>query len=272
MLPFALNHMTAPRLGWQALLDLSASLDCIGVEFRTDLPGKLFGGADPAVVRAAAKAKGQRIVGLAQLCLFNDWSDARRSEAEALMGIASALGAEGLALIPRNDNQGMADGVRQAALKTALRELLPMLRAHGLKGMIEPLGFEICSLRSKAEAVEAIEAVGGADTLKLVHDTFHHYLVGNGAIFPEHTGIVHVSGVTDRSVAVSDLRDGHRVLVDADDRLGNVAQIGALREAGYIGPISFEPFAASVHALADFAAPLRASMQFITAGVADKAA
>lgn len=88
----------APRLGWQALLDLSAGLGCIGVEFRSDLPGKLFGGTDPAVVRAAAAAKGQHIVGLAQLCLFNDWSDARRSEAEALMGIASALGAEGLAL------------------------------------------------------------------------------------------------------------------------------------------------------------------------------
>jgi len=138
--------------------------------------------------------------------------------------------------------------------------------------MIEPLGFEICSLRSKAEAVEAIAAVGGADTFKLVHDTFHHYLAGGGAIFPEHTGIVHVSGVTDTSVAVSDLRDGHRVLVDANDRLGNVGQIRALREAGYRGPISFEPFAASVHALADFKAPLRASMQFITAGVAAKAA
>jgi len=126
--------------------------------------------------------------------------------------------------------------LRRAALKTAFGEVLPMLRAHGIMGMIEPLGFEICLLRSKA--------MGGADTLKLVHDTFHNHLVGGGAIFPDHTGIVHVSGVTDTSVAVSDLRDGHRVLVDAVDRLGNVGQIRALG----------------------------ASMQFITARVVAKAA
>lgn len=272
MLPFALNHMTAPRLGWQAFLDLSARLGCIGVEFRNDLPGKLFDGAGFAEVGRAAKARGQRILGLAQLTMFNDWSEARRAEAEALMGIAAAIGAEGIALIPRNDNLGNADGVRQPALKTALRELLPMLRAHGLKGMVEPLGFEICSLRSKAEAVEVIEALSGADTLKLVHDTFHHHLVGGGAIFPEHTGIVHVSGITDPSLSLSDMRDGHRVLVDAADIMGNVAQIAALRDAGYSGPISYEPFAASVHALADPEGPLRASMQFITAGVGAKAA
>jgi 2-keto-myo-inositol isomerase len=121
-------------------------------------------------------------------------------------------------------------------------------------------------LRSKAEAVECIEALGGADSLKIVHDTFHHHLVGGGPIFPEHTGIVHISGVTDKSVSVSDMRDGHRVLVDADDRLGNVAQIRALRAGGYTGALSFEPFSATIHALADFEGPLRTSMEFITAG------
>lgn len=272
MLPFALNHMTAPRLGWEAFADLAARIGCIGVEFRNDLPGVLFDGADTATVKAGMKARGLRVLGLAQLTMFNDWSEARRDQAEALMQIAAGIGAEGIALIPRNDNQGNADGVRQSALKTALRELLPMLRTYGLKGMVEPLGFEICSLRSKAEAVECIEALSGADTLKIVHDTFHHHLVGGGPIFPHHTGIVHVSGVTDSSVPVSDMRDGHRVLVDADDRLGNISQINALLAAGYRGPISYEPFAASVHALADVEGPLRASMGYILAGMATKAA
>jgi 2-keto-myo-inositol isomerase len=46
-----------------------------------------------------------------------------------------------------------------------------------------------------------------------------------------------------------------------------VVQINALRSAGYTGPISYEPFAASVHALADAGPVLRASMQFISTGV-----
>ena len=40
MLPFALNHMTAPKLGWEPFLDLAKALGCVGVEFRNDLPGK----------------------------------------------------------------------------------------------------------------------------------------------------------------------------------------------------------------------------------------
>ena len=78
--------------------------------------------------------------------------------------------------------------------------------------------------------------------------------------------------MTDPAVAVADMRDGQRVLVDGQDRLGNVAQIAALLAAGFAGPISYEPFAASVHALDDAESALRASMEFITAGLAAKAA
>jgi 2-keto-myo-inositol isomerase len=146
--------------------------------------------------------------------------------------------------------------------------LLPMLKSHGLKAMVEPLGFAVCSLRYKDILADAIDAVGGDGTYFMVHDTFHHHLAGGGGIFPELTGIVHVSGVTDPSVSVDDMRDGHRVLVDANDRLGNVAQIAALCAAGYTGPISYEPFAASVHDLADPRAALAASMEFIRQGIA----
>lgn len=272
MLPFALNHMTAPRLGWEAFLDLAASLGCVGVEFRNDLPGALFGGAGPARVGNATADRKLRFLALAEVKMFNDWSDAKRAEALALIEIAVAAGAEAVSLIPRNDGIATAPAERKAALRLALTELLPMLRAHGLKAMIEPLGFEVCSLRLKSEAVEAIEALGATDTYRLVHDTFHHHLAGGGPIFPDHTGIVHVSGVTDPALAVAEMRDGDRVLVDALDRLGNVAQINALRAGGYGGPISYEPFAASIHALADPAAALRASMDFIASGVAARAA
>ncbi len=267
MLPFALNHMTAPKLAWEAFLDLAQSLGCVGVEFRNDLPGKLFDGAGPATVKAAVKARGLRLLALAEVKMFNDWSDAKRAEAEALMQIAVAAGAEAVSLIPRND--GVATDRKDSfkVTETALRELLPMLKAHGLKAMVEPLGFAVCSLRYKDVLAEVIHTVGGVGTCFMVHDTFHHALAGYGPIYPDLTGIVHVSGVKDQ-IYLDDMRDPHRVLVDADDMLGNVAQIRALRAAGYTGAISYEPFAPSVHDLANPGPALAASMKFIRKGVA----
>jgi 2-keto-myo-inositol isomerase len=166
----------------------------------------------------------------------------------------------------------MGNGERQANLRVALRELKPMLEDHDLVGMVEPLGFEICALRYKAEAVEAIEALGARGRFKLVHDTFHHHLAHGGPIFPEHTGIVHLSGVVDPSLAVDEMGDQHRVLVDGSDRLGNVAQIAQLQAAGWHGPLSFEAFAPETHALHDPVSSLRHSMDFIQAQLAAKAA
>lgn len=267
MLPFALNHMTTPKLGWLDFLDLAQSLGCVGVEFRNDFKTALFDGADPAEVGAAAKARGLRILALAEVKMFNDWSDAKRAEAEALMKIARACGAEAISLIPRNDNAATSRADSRQVTETALSALLPMLQSYGLKAMVEPLGFEVCSLRYKDILAEVIEAIGGKGTYYIVHDTFHHALAGGGPIYPDLTGIVHVSGVKD-SIYVGDMRDPHRVLVDADDLLGNVAQIRALRAAGYTGAISYEPFAASVHDLADPKSALTASIEFIRAGVA----
>lgn len=266
MLPFALNHMTAPKMGWEAFLDLTAGLGAIGVEFRNDLKGPLFGGDDPAKVGAAVRARGLRFLALAEVKMFNDWSDAKAAEAEALMQIAVAAGAEAISLIPRNDGIATDRADSRRITETALREILPMLKAHGLKAMVEPLGFDICSLRYKDVLADAIDVVGGVGTYFMVHDTFHHALAGFGPIFPEMTGIVHVSGVKEM-IALDDMRDPHRVLVDADDVLGNVAQIRALRAAGYTGPISYEPFAPSVHDLTDPKAALAASMEFIRSGV-----
>ena len=264
MLPKALNHMAVPGLRYDGMLTLAASLGCVGVEFRNDLPGALFDGDSPETVAAAARAAGLRILALAEVKSFNDFSEAKLTEARALCEVARACGAEAISLIPRNDNLGTGNGERQANLRLALRELAPLLQEFGLIGLIEPLGFEICALRSKAEAVDAIEALGGTSTFKLVHDTFHHHLAGEAEIFAAHTGIVHISGVTAADVGVADMQDAHRVLVDQNDRLGNIAQLEQLIDAGYDGPMSFEPFAPEIHALGAPAAALAESFKFIT--------
>lgn len=263
MIDFALNHMTVARLSFRELVALAKTLGCVGIEVRNDLPQPLFDGMDPAEGGAFVRDAGLRLLAVAEVKRFNDWSSDKEAEALALMKIAKAAGAEAVSLIPRNDNLGMGNGERQANLRIALKALKPMLEDHGLVGMVEPLGFEICALRYKSEAVEGIEAVGGKGRFKLVHDTFHHTLAHGGPLFPEHTGIVHVSGVVDQEVGINDMRDPHRVLVTPGDRLGNLDQIAALQAAGWKGPVSYEAFSPEVHALTDPEAALRASMEYI---------
>src|SRR5215510_444096 len=127
MLPIAINHMTVPGLRYDALLALAKRLKCIGVELRNDLSRPLFDGDAPDVVGQNAKDRGLRIVGLSQVYPFNDWSDARRKEVDALIRAALACGAETISLIPRNDGKGLGHGERLANLRVALREIAPML-------------------------------------------------------------------------------------------------------------------------------------------------
>lgn len=266
---FALNHMSAPRLDTRGFLDLAASLGCVGVELRNDLADKkltdrpFFDGEAPQAIGEYARAKGLRLLGLSEAYGFNDWSDEMRSKVALLIDQAKASGAETISLIPRNGGKQADDSERLDNLRIALRAILPMLDDADMVALVEPLGFTTSTLRLKSEAVEAIEDVGGTKRYKLVHDTFHHYLAGGGPLFPEHTGIVHISGVVDATLAADEMQDDHRILVDAHDRLGNIEQIKALKAAGYNGAFSFEPFAQSVHAHADIGGALRDSMALI---------
>jgi len=264
--------MTVARKTYAELLDLAAGLGCVGDEVRIDLGQPLFDGIDPASAGAMARDKGLHILALAEVKRFNDWSSDKAQEARALMGVAQTAGAQAVSLIPRNDNLGLNEGERQANLRVALRELLPMLRDHGLKGLVEPLGFETCALRQKREAVDAIRALDATDTIQIVHDTFHHHLAGGGDVFPEQTGIIHVSGVVDPALAIGEMTDAHRVLVDASDRLGNVVQLNNLIEHGYTGAVSFEAFASDIHSIASPASALGASMDFMRSSLTAHAA
>jgi 2-keto-myo-inositol isomerase len=265
---FALNHMTTAKLGYKEVLSLASDLGCVGIEFRNDLPGALFDDDAPENVRELARHAKQRILGLSEIKTFNCWSEDRAREAAALIATATEIGAESVSLIPRCDGRGLGNGERQANLRVALRELLPMIREAGLIGLVEPLGFDHSSLRLKEEAMDAINGVGGRGVFKLVHDTFHHHIAREKACFGEDTGIVHVSGVTEPRIPAREMRDEHRVLVDENDRLGNIVQLQDLRGSGYAGPISFEAFSPLVHCEKN---PLRAignSMSYIADALA----
>jgi 2-keto-myo-inositol isomerase len=264
LLSFALNHMVAPRRSFVELVEPARMLGLDQVEIRNDLDGvALRDGTPPERIRDEAAAGPVRILAINALQRFNDWGPTRASEARALARYAQTCGAAALVLCPATDNgYRRPASERQEQLRAALTGLAPILAEAGIIGLIEPLGFAESSLRLKGDAVEAIEDVGEGERFRLVHDTFHHYLAGEVRMFPDWTGIVHVSGVDDASLPLDRLRDEHRVLVGPDDILGNIAQIVALTE-GYSGAYSFEAFAASVHASRDIAGALEASMHLI---------
>ncbi len=272
MLPTALNHVTAPGLSFVDLLSLAKSTGCSGIELRTDLPTPMFDGLTAEVAGRRAEDANVEILTIAEVKAFNDWSDEKAEEADRLMQIAAACGSKGVTLIPRNDGLGLGNGERQANLRIALRELMPMLEAHDLMGFVEPLGFEHCSLQYKSEAVEIIEALRAENRIKLVHDTFHHFLAGGGPVFPDHTAIVHVSGVTDAGLAAREMEDHHRVLVDGQDRIGNVAQIEHLIAGNFSGAVSIEAFAPEVQKITDPRSEIRRSFGFISSRLAEMAA
>jgi len=261
---FAINHIMAPELDIEAFFALARSLNLHHVEIRNDIDGQAISdGTSPETIRSAAKAAGVEILSINALQRFNDWTPQRAEEAEALADYAERCGANALVLVPVNDGSGRANGERQGNLRNSLRELTSILSGHKLTGLVEPLGFEICSLRSKKEAVEAINALNLSDRFKVVHDTFHHFLAGEPDVFPTQTGLVHVSGVTDTTLGVNAMLDAHRVLVDEADRLANVAQLSTLLASGYSGAVSFEPFSVSVQKDPNLRSKLAASIDFI---------
>ena len=262
---FALNHIATPRLKVDAFFELARALGIDEVEIRNDLPGvAIADGTAPEAVRAAAEARSVRILTINALYPFDLWNAERAAQADVLARYAAAAGAEALVLCPLNSvEDARSEPERATDLRAALAGLKPILELHGIMGLVEPLGFPESALRTKRKAVDAIDEIGAGDRFRLLHDTFHHYLAAEREIFPERTGLVHISGVEDRSLPLNAIRDEHRVLVGPADIMDNIGQIRAMRAGGYLGPFSLEPFSPAVHALPDPAGALRQSFSFV---------
>ncbi len=262
---FAINRISAPRLPFAEFAAMTRRLGVDAIEIRNDLNGvELNDGTPASAIAAAARAQGLVVRSINALQRFDRFDDAREAEAKALIRYAVDSGTQALVLCPTNSRQdARTPDERHADLVNALRRLKPLLDAAGLTGLVEPLGFEECAVRRKSQAVRAFEEVGAGDTFRLVHDTFHHHLAGEDRFFPEWTGLIHISGVEDKALDASQMRDGHRVLVGSADRLGNVAQLRRLLAAGYTGYASFEPFAEDIAAATDIEARLAASMAYL---------
>lgn len=263
LLRFALNHMTVASQSFTELLNSSVQLGCCGVELRNDLPQDMIDGQTTAAARRLVQKHGLEILAVAQVSSFDQCNESMLSQARALIAVAVELDAGGVVFIPDNSGQSLSRQANKDNLRQSIRELKPLLEAAQLTGFIEPLGFDTASLRYKVDAIDAIDAAGALSSFKLVHDTFHHTLAGESQFFPEQTGMVHISGVADSSLAPSEMLDQHRGLVNDQDCINTLEQLQSLTTAGYQGPVSFEVFAPEVHALAKPVDSIKDSIEFI---------
>lgn len=266
-LRFALNRIIYPALDLEGFFTLTRELGLNKVELRNDLPGgQILDDASPEEVTALAEKYEIQIITINALQHFNLGSllDQVSANLKAMVHTASAIGCGAVVLCPHNDVEDTRTPEQfYAETVTALKTLAPLFEESGVAGLVEPLGFEESSLRSKATAVKAIQDFGY--DYQLVHDTFHHYLGPDEEIYPDYTGLVHISGV-ETELATTRIRDEHRILIGSGDIMRNKVQIALLEARGYSGVYSFEPFSADVQqmALETLRKSIRDSIAFLT--------
>lgn len=262
----ALNRTCAPQLPLDAFIALATSVGVQAVEIRNDIEGREFADGTPARdVRARLQDAGLEVASVNALQRFNDWSPARANEAEAIIACAAALGAPGVVLCPVHDkDHGWTEAECEKNLRDGLRQLRPILLAHGITGYVEPLGMTGSTMKRQDMAVAAVGDVDGWDAFKLCYDTFQYFRCGDTQLFPQHIGLAHMSGIARTDLAPGDLAEPDRGLIFVGDRVGNIAQLRGLKAAGYAGFVSMEPFSPEVQNDPDLAAHLRASLEYVS--------
>lgn len=264
-LRFSINRTVAPNLALDAFLKLASKVGVEGVEVRNDIEGQEFANGVPAVeVCQRISDHGLKVASINALQRFNDWTADRAREAQGLFAYAAALGAPGIVLCPVVEaGHGWSTAELARKLRESLRAIKSIASDHGVIGYVEPLGMVNSTLRSQALAVEAIKDVDGAGPLQLCYDTFQYYRASDTQLFPEHIGLVHVSGITRTDLPREELTEPDRGFVDSRDICGTVEQLRTIRAAGYAGYVSMEPFDPVIQARTDVSADLARSLAYL---------
>ncbi len=267
---FGLNHIACPNLNFTQLVGLAKSLGMKSIEVRNDLREDAlpFGECSGQQAAAICKQNDMTIAALNAFQRFNapgDMVERMRSLQDLFVQTMDA-GIQAVILCPVNDRNDTRDA-ESAYTDTvrALQSFGPIFEKFHIKGLVEPLGFSISSLSSKALVVNAMEESGYGHVYALVHDTFHHFLAGEEELFPHQTGLVHISGIEER-LPKQLITDDHRVLVGEHDYSGAKQQVQALLASGYQGIMSFEPFSPSIQKMEfeDLKKALRSSLEYLS--------
>ena len=264
----SLNRVAKPQLPLADFLKLTADLGMRCAEVRNDFTEKgILDGLSDAELKQALAASGVAIVSINALSSFEDGKqrEANVEKLKALIVEAKRVACPQIVLCPLNDAQDeRTPGQRSGDLVAALDAYGPLFAAAGMKGLIEPLGFEVCSLRTKRAALDGIARCTHPASFQLLHDTFHHYLSGETELFPRQTGLIHVSGVVAGKQKRA-ITDDDRILVTAEDVMDNRGQVAALLAGGCTAPISYEPFSPTIRAmgLPELKGAIRRSVTFL---------
>ena len=247
-----LNRIIKPQIPLEEFLKFTADLGIKYVEVRNDFTDKgILDGLSDAALQKAFRDPGIKVLTINALYPFED-ARILKENTEKLKGLiaeARRINCPQIVLCPLNDaNDKRSPAQRAEELATALTAYGPLFAESEMIGLVEPLGFEICSLRTKKAALEGIANCQYPESYKLLHDTFHHFLSGEIEFFPKETAIVHVSGLLPGKTKAA-TTDEDRILVTEDDIMDNRGQVAALLKAGCIAPISYEPFSSKVRDL-----------------------
>lgn len=262
---FAMNRTCAPQAPLADFIGLACSVGVGAVEIRNDIEGQEFANGMAATeVRQRLSDAGLVVASVNALQRFNEWSREREAEAVRLVRYAAALGAPGLVLCPvHNPDHGWNAQQAETNLRDGLRKLRPILMDHGVTGYVEPLGMTGSTMTRQAMAVAAVTDVDGWDAYKLCYDTFQFFRCGDRELFPERIGLAHMSGIARADLAPQALSEPDRGFVFDGDRVGNIAQLGALKAAGYTGFVSMEPFSPATQQDPQIRARLRESLDLV---------
>src|ERR1700676_3629951 len=247
-----LNRVIKPQIPLEEFLQFTADLGIKYVEVRNDFTNKgVLDGLSDVDLQMSFKETGVKALTINALYPFEDLKVLKENieRLKDLIAEAKRINCPQIVLCPLNDaNDKRSAAQRADELVTALTAYGPLLAEAKMIGLVEPLGFAICSLRTKKAALTGIARCDHPESYQLLHDTFHHYLSGETEFFPKQTAIVHVSGVLPGKTKAA-TTDDDRILVTKDDIMDNRGQLAALLEAGCTAPISYEPFSSQVRDL-----------------------
>ena len=247
-----LNRVIKPQIPLEEFLKFTADLGIRYVEVRNDFTNKgVLDGLSDAALQMSFKETGVKALTINALYPFENSKVLKQNieKLKDLIGQAKRINCPQIVLCPLNDaNDKRSPAQRSDELVTALNAYGPLFAEAKMIGLVEPLGFEICSLRTKNTALEGIARCNYPESYQLLHDTFHHYLSGETEFFPKQTAIIHVSGVLAGKTKVA-ITDEDRILVTKDDVMDNRSQVAALLDSGCTAPISYEPFSSQVREL-----------------------
>lgn len=252
---FCINRKIAPNLSIESFFCLVKKCGLNKVELRNDmLSGKVTDELSSVQLNALADEYEIEIVTINALQYFNlpEHRPALLKETENMLKQAKAINCRGVILCPNcsaNDRRS-AEQKEQDTVE-ALVLLAPLFKKYQVTGLVEPLGFEISSLRSHLLTQSIIHK--SAAPYKMVLDTFHYYLSDIAqAEFDAHIdintiGLVHLSGVEEARLKHT-LTDEDRIMLSEQDKLNSKQQVANLERLGYQGIYAFEPFSSQLNA------------------------